>query len=315
MPYNAWDEYFTHQLPRPFDHVNDTAESWSDRCYFNVHSPDGTMLVTTGYGNNPNTQSAHGYAKVALADGRHWDLDSVRPCTTDRGDLYAGPMRWTCVEPLQRWKLELGPNASGVEWELHYESRAPMWELLPITIRKQGRTIVDMTHIKQPAALHGMGERRWRADLRRRFPRWTRPHVRHPRVGARRLLALVRGGIRGPRHRGVGVGVVRRHGAVRRRRDHVRGRHAVEALRRLRARRDLRRRRQASGARRHRLHRRGRPDVPRDRRFAASRRRRVLRHEPPAAAAGREGRLLRRGTAPTRPTSRRSSPARWPSTS
>ena len=116
-----------------------------------MHSPDHTLLVTTGYGNNPNTRSAHGYAKVALADGRHWDLDSVRPCTTDRGDLYAGPMRWTCVEPLQRWKLELGPNASGIEWELHYESRAPMWELLPITIRKAGRTIVDMTHIKQPA--------------------------------------------------------------------------------------------------------------------------------------------------------------------
>ena len=155
MPYNAWDEYFVHQLPRPFDHVNDTAESWSDRCYFNVHSPDGTMLVTTGYGNNPNTQSAHGYAKLALADGRHWDLDSFRPCTTDRGDLYAGPMRWTCVEPLQRWKLELGPNDSGIEWELHYESRAPMWELLPITIRKHGRMIVDMTHIKQPARYTG----------------------------------------------------------------------------------------------------------------------------------------------------------------
>ena len=64
MPYSAWDEYFIHQLPRPFDHVNDTAESWSDRRHFNVHSPDGTMLVTTGYGNNPNTQSAHGYAKL-----------------------------------------------------------------------------------------------------------------------------------------------------------------------------------------------------------------------------------------------------------
>ena len=208
------------------------------------------MLVTTGYGNNPNTRSAHGYAKVALADGRHWDLDSVRPCTTDRADLFAGPMRWTCVEPLQRWKLELGPNASGVEWELHYESRAPMWELLPITIRKTGRTIVDMTHIKQPARYTGWvsvdGERISVDGL----PRRTRPHVRHPRVGARRLLALVRGRVRRPRHRGVGVGVGRRHGAVRRRRHHVRGRHAVEALRRLRARRDLRRRRQASGARR-----------------------------------------------------------------
>jgi len=155
MPYGPWDEYFIHQLPRPIDHVNDTEKSWSDRCYFNAHSADGTVLLVTGYGNNPNTQSAHGYAKVSLADGRHWDLDSVRKCTTDRGDLFAGPLRWTCMEPLKRWKLDLGPNDSNIEWELHYEARAPMWELLPITIRKNGRVIVDMFHIKQPARYTG----------------------------------------------------------------------------------------------------------------------------------------------------------------
>jgi hypothetical protein len=155
MPYSAWDEYFIHQLPRTLDHVSDSDKNWSDRCYFNVHSPDGSLLVTMGYGNNPNTQRAQGYAKVALADGRHWDLDVFRRCVDDRGDIYAGPLRMSCVEPLRRWKLELGPNGSGIEWELHYESRAPMWELLPIVIRKQGRTIVDMTHIKQPARYTG----------------------------------------------------------------------------------------------------------------------------------------------------------------
>jgi len=155
MGYSAWDEYFIHQLPRPLDQVSDTEKSWSDRCYFNAHSDDGTILLVTGYGNNPNTQSAHGYAKVSLADGRHWDLDSVRKCTTDRGDLFAGPLRWTCVQPLEQWRLELGPNDSGIEWELNYQSRAPMWELLPITIRKNGRVIVDMFHIKQPARYTG----------------------------------------------------------------------------------------------------------------------------------------------------------------
>jgi len=155
MPYSAWDEYFIHQLPRPLDQVNDSEKSWSDRCYFNVHSPDSTLLVTSGYGNNPNTQTAQGYAKVSLADGRHWDLDVGRRCTTDRGDLFAGPARWTCVEPLQRWRLELGPNPSGIEWELHYESKAPMWELLPIAIRKHGRVLADMHHIKQPGRYSG----------------------------------------------------------------------------------------------------------------------------------------------------------------
>ena len=158
MPYRAGDESFVHQLPRPLDEVGDSEPSWSDRCYFNVHAPDGSLLVVTGYGNNPNAQRAHGYAKAACADGRHWDLDAARRCVDDREDLFAGPMRWTCVEPLQRWTLELGPNPSGMQYELHYESRAPMWELLPITIRKRGRTIVDMYHIKQPGRYTGWVE-------------------------------------------------------------------------------------------------------------------------------------------------------------
>jgi hypothetical protein len=155
MPYSAWDEQFTHQLPRPFDEVSVADTSWSDRCYFNLHSPDDSLLIVNGYGNYPNTRHAHGYAKVALADGRHWDLDGFRPCTDDRGDLWAGPMRWTCVEPLERWVIELGPNEAGVEWELHYESVAPLWELLPITIEKNGATLADFTHIKQPARYTG----------------------------------------------------------------------------------------------------------------------------------------------------------------
>lgn len=150
MGYSAADESFTHQLPRPFDEVHHADGSWSDRCYFFAHSPDGSLLITNGYGNNPNQQRAMGYCKVALADGRHWDLLAGRHVTSaDRAKLYAGPMRWTCVEPLERWKLELDPNDSGIDWELHYTPRAPMWELLPMNIVVGGRQIVDMYHVKE----------------------------------------------------------------------------------------------------------------------------------------------------------------------
>ena len=155
MPYSAQDEEFVHQLPRPLDEVHDADGSWSDRCYFNAHAPDGSVLIATGYGNNPNARRAHGYAKVALADGRHWDLDAGRRVVDDRPDLHAGPMRWTCVQPLRKWTLTLGPNPSGVEWELHYAPRAPMWELLPIQITKNGRRIVDMYHMKQSGTYTG----------------------------------------------------------------------------------------------------------------------------------------------------------------
>lgn len=83
MGYSAADESFTHQLPTTFDQVHDADPTWSDRCYFFAAAPDGTMLLASGYGNNPNTASGLGYVKVSLADGRHWDLLSGRPVTGD----------------------------------------------------------------------------------------------------------------------------------------------------------------------------------------------------------------------------------------
>src|SRR6266403_832450 len=156
MGYGEEDERFIHQLPRPFDQVHNPDGSWSDRCYFFAHSPDASLLMTTGYGNNPNQHNGLGYCKVAMADGRHWDLLAGRPITGNgRADLHAGPMRWTCVEPLKRWQLALAPNDSGVEWELHYEPRAPMWELLPMHVVVGGRVIVDMYHMKESGRITG----------------------------------------------------------------------------------------------------------------------------------------------------------------
>ena len=157
MAYSAADESFTHQLPTTFDQVHDPDPTWSDRCYFFAASPDGTLLLASGFGNNPNTGSALGYVKVSLADGRHWDLLSGRPITgDDRGDLRAGPMSWTCVEPLKKWRLDVEPNGSGIEWELYYEPTAPMWELLPMKVRGQdGQMLADMYHMKEPGRWSG----------------------------------------------------------------------------------------------------------------------------------------------------------------
>lgn len=157
MGYSAADESFTHQFPTTFDRVHDPDPTWSDRCYFFAASPDGSMLLASGYGNNPNTASGLGYVKVSLADGRHWDLLAGRPVAGDeRGDLSAGPMRWTCVEPLKKWRLDVESNDSGIEWELYYEPTAPMWELLPMKVRDaEGRQLADMYHMKEPGRWTG----------------------------------------------------------------------------------------------------------------------------------------------------------------
>src|ERR1700741_3948829 len=89
MGYSAADESFTHQLPRPFDEVHHRDSTWSDRCYFFAASPDGGLLLASGYGNNPNTKSGLGYVKVTLADGRHYDLLAGRRWTVANGPRWA----------------------------------------------------------------------------------------------------------------------------------------------------------------------------------------------------------------------------------
>lgn len=160
MGYSAADESFTHQLPTTFDQVHHQDASWSDRCYFFAAAPDGSVLLASGYGNNPNTGTGMGYVKVSLADGRHWDLMAGRPVTgDDRADVGAGPLRWTCVEPLKKWRLDVEPNASGIAWELYYKPTAPMWELLPMKVTgADGEAIVDMYHMKEPGRWTGWVE-------------------------------------------------------------------------------------------------------------------------------------------------------------
>ncbi|GEM_PF-244578 len=160
MPYSAADESFTHQLPVTFDQVHEPDPSWSDRCYFFAAALDGSLLLSSGYGNNPNTGTGLGYVKVSMADGRHWDLLAGRPVTgDDRGELSAGPMRWTCIEPLKKWRLDVEPNASGIAWELYYEPTAPMWELLPMKVHAEnGEQLADMYHMKEPGRWTGWVE-------------------------------------------------------------------------------------------------------------------------------------------------------------
>lgn len=155
MAYGDWDDYLIHQIPSTLDHVRDSDPHWTDRFYFNCHARDGSVLLTCGYGVFPNQQLASGYAKLALADGRHWDVSASRKCTDDRWNPEAGPLKFTVLEPRKRWRLQLGPNPSGLEYDIEYVARAPIWELRPIFGRKRAQVIVDQQHIQQSADYHG----------------------------------------------------------------------------------------------------------------------------------------------------------------
>ena len=170
----AWDEYFIHQLPRPVDWVHDAEPSWSDRCYFNVHALRGVAARHHWLREQPEHPERGRVREGGAGRRPALDVDAGRRCVDDRASS-TGPMRWTCVEPLERWTIELGPNDSGVEYELHYESRARCGSCC----RSRSARPHDRRHVPHQAAgpVHRLGQHRGRAHLRRRLPRRPRPHV------------------------------------------------------------------------------------------------------------------------------------------
>jgi len=154
MPYNDSDEYLVHQAVTTLDEVTSPDRHWTDRFFFSCHAPDGTGLFVTGFGVFPNRREAVGYARVGLADGRHWDLLASRPLE-DRADTSVGPLAWRVEEPRRRWRLTLGPNPSALEWDLTFTARTPIWEHRPVRWEKDGRLIVHQQHIQQGAGYEG----------------------------------------------------------------------------------------------------------------------------------------------------------------
>ncbi|MFQ5380268.1 MAG: hypothetical protein ACE5EF_01415 [Dehalococcoidia bacterium] len=155
MAYGDWDEYLIHQLPTTIDHVGDGDPNWTDRFFFGCHPLDGRLLLTTGYGVSPNQQIGAGYARLALADGRHWDVSARRNCSEDRQEAFAGPLRFTVLEPRERWRLECGPNPSGLEFDLEFQQRLPLYEFKPAFHRRHGRVVLNQQHMQQAGGYQG----------------------------------------------------------------------------------------------------------------------------------------------------------------
>ena len=104
-------------------HRPDLDRHWQESFYFNWASGDGRDFGLTRLGYSWATGKADGIA-VMLRDGRAEGVHaSIGADTGDRGTLSAaeglrvGGLRFTMVEPLTRWRIELdGPNGFDLTW-------------------------------------------------------------------------------------------------------------------------------------------------------------------------------------------------------
>ena len=101
-------------------------ERFFDRFMFNLHPTDAaTPAVITGFGHYPARDVADGY--VIVTDGtqqRNVRFSTELSATAGHG---AGPLSFEVVEPNRRWRLQIGPNATGLELDAVWQARTPYW--------------------------------------------------------------------------------------------------------------------------------------------------------------------------------------------
>lgn len=101
-------------------------ERFFDRFVFNLHRPDSvTPSVIFGFGVYPPRDVVDGFAILVTGSQQRNVRFSTELTATD-GDG-AGPFRFKVVEPNQTWHLTLGPNPTGMEFDLTWRARTKEW--------------------------------------------------------------------------------------------------------------------------------------------------------------------------------------------
>ncbi len=141
------DDYPIHQTPEPIA-VSGTDRNFYDRYFFSAQAPDGGAVVGVALGVYPHLNIIDCAVSV-LHQGQQHSLFASRILHGERMDTRIGPVTLEVLEPLQRLRLAIAANDTGISGEIVFTGRAaPILE--PRFIRRNGtRTLMDVTRMTQ----------------------------------------------------------------------------------------------------------------------------------------------------------------------
>jgi len=104
----------------------DLHERFFDRFVFNLHPTDATApSILFGYGIYPPKDTVDGFVILVTETEQRNVRYSTELSATDGSS--AGPFSFQVVEPMKTWHVAVGPNPTGLEFDLTWRARAPAW--------------------------------------------------------------------------------------------------------------------------------------------------------------------------------------------
>ena len=145
----AQDDLIGHQLPTTFDQIDNSDPAWMERLWYTGH-PTSTadIIFDIGLGYHPNRNVMDAFAGVAVP-GRQWNFRASRQLRPDPLSTRVGPLEIVVLEGLRRHRLSLGPNESGIRFELEFHASMNPHEEKSHLRRRDGRITENMARAQQ----------------------------------------------------------------------------------------------------------------------------------------------------------------------
>jgi hypothetical protein len=143
------DDLIGHQLPTTFDQIDNSDPAWMERLWYTGHPiASQDIIFDIGLGYHPNRNVMDAFAGVAI-NGRQWNFRLSRQLRPNPLTTAIGPLSITVLEGLKRHRLVLGPNDSGIQFDIEFISDLNPHEETPHLRRRDGRVTENMARAQQ----------------------------------------------------------------------------------------------------------------------------------------------------------------------
>jgi hypothetical protein len=104
------DEGLNHQIVDTFATVSESDLAWTEKVWGSLAAIDGSLQIGFGLGKYANRGVMDGFAAVSRGRSQ-WTVRASRDLSHSPEDIAVGPIRYEVIEPLQRVRFVLEPNA------------------------------------------------------------------------------------------------------------------------------------------------------------------------------------------------------------